>query len=62
MINHKTLEPDELNDYFSTICKTFSNRIEQESELFSVARVVGSMALFPKNCDEIAKILYFKSL
>ena len=57
MVIHKNPEPDELNDYFAKIGRTLSDRIEQATEMFSVEIVVGSMALFPTNCDEIANIL-----
>ena len=57
MVNHKTPEPDEWNDYFAKMGRTLSDRMKQASEPFLVERVVGSMALFPSNRYEIANIL-----
>ena len=57
MVNQKTPEPNELNDYSAKIPRTLSDRIEQASEPFSVERVVESMALFPTNRNRITNIL-----
>ena len=57
MVNHKTPKKDKVNDCFAKIGRTVSDRIQQASETFSVEKIVGSMPLFPTNCDEIANIL-----